>query len=138
VAGFGAATIVFGVSHNFVLSFAMLALAGAFDNVSVVVRGTLMQTLTPDEMRGRVAAVNTIFISSSNELGAFESGLTAWWFGPVISVVGGGVGTIAVVAAVMLRWPRLARLGALHPSPEEAAVPAVSPATGREEPAKVR
>jgi MFS family permease len=115
VAGFGLATIVFGLSEHVVFSFVMLALTGAFDNVSVVVRGTLMQTLTPDEMRGRVAAVNTVFISSSNELGAFESGMTADWFGPVASVVGGGVGTLVVVLLVMLRWPELVRLGRLQP-----------------------
>jgi MFS family permease len=115
VAGFGAATIVFGLSHNAWLSFAMLAFTGAFDNVSVVVRGTLMQLLTPDDMRGRVSAVNAIFISSSNELGAFESGQVAYWFGPVFSVVSGGVGTILVVVAVMLRWPLLRRLGPLRP-----------------------
>src|SRR5207244_2687693 len=94
VAGFGAATIVFGLSRNFWLSFAMLALTGALDNVSVVIRGTLMQMLTPDDMRGRVSAVNSVFISSSNELGEFESGMTAQWFTPVVSVVGGGIGTI--------------------------------------------
>jgi MFS family permease len=114
VAGFGAATIVFGFSENYLLSFAMLALTGAFDNVSVVVRGTLVQTLTPDEMRGRVSAVNSLFISSSNELGAFESGATAALFGPVASVVGGGVGTILVVLLTAARWPRLIRLGPLH------------------------
>jgi MFS family permease len=114
VAGFGAATIVFGFSQNYLLSFAMLALTGAFDNVSVVVRGTLVQTLTPDEMRGRVSAVNSLFISSSNELGAFESGATAALFGPVASVVGGGVGTILVVLLAAARWPRLVRLGPLH------------------------
>ena len=111
VAGFGAATIVFGLSGDFRLSFAMLAVTGALDNVSVVVRGTLMQTLTPDEMRGRVAAVNTVFISSSNELGAFESGATAALFGSVASVVGGGVGTILVVLLAAWRWPGLRRLG---------------------------
>jgi MFS family permease len=116
VAGFGLAIIGFGLSHNVVLSFALLALTGAFDNVSVVIRGTLMQTLTPDEMRGRVAAVNTVFISSSNELGAFESGMTADWFGAEASVIGGGVGTLVVVVLVMLRWPQLARLGQLHPA----------------------
>jgi MFS family permease len=115
VAAFGLATFVFGLSENVVLSFVMLALTGAFDNVSVVVRGTLMQTLTPDEMRGRVAAVNTVFISSSNELGAFESGMTADWFGEVASVVGGGIGTLLVVWGVMVRWPQLVRLGQLHP-----------------------
>lgn len=118
VAGFGLATIAFGFSQNVVVSFAALALMGALDNVSVVVRGTLMQTLTPDEMRGRVAAVNTVFISSSNELGAFESGMTAQWFGPVASVVGGGVGTLLVVLLVMLGWPQLVRLGRLRPPGE--------------------
>jgi MFS family permease len=116
VAGFGVATIGFGLSHDPVLSFVLLALTGALDNISVVVRGTLMQTLTPDVLRGRVAAVNSVFISSSNELGAFESGITAYWFGPVASVVGGGVGTILVVAAAMLRWPALLTLGQLHPT----------------------
>jgi MFS family permease len=114
VAGFGAATVVFGLSENFFLSFAMLALTGAFDNISVVVRGTLVQVLTPDAMRGRVSAVNAVFISSSNELGALESGLTAQLFGPVVSVVGGGIGTLVVVAVVMLHWPEVLRLGPLH------------------------
>jgi MFS family permease len=114
VAGFGLATIVFGLSTNFILSLAMLALTGALDNISVVVRGTLMQTLTPDHMRGRVAAINSLFISSSNELGGFESGMTAWLFGAVLSVVGGGVGTILVVLVVMCRWPALLRLGPLQ------------------------
>ncbi len=111
VAGFGAATIVFGLSENFWLSLLMLALTGALDNISVVVRGTLMQTLTPDDMRGRVSAVNVVFISSSNELGGFESGMTAKWFGTVPSVVGGGIGTIAVVLAAALIWPRLLAMG---------------------------
>ncbi len=113
VAGFGAATVVFGLSRDPVLSFAMLALTGALDNISVVIRATLVQFLTPDAMRGRVAAVNAIFIGSSNELGAFESGLTADRFGPVASVVGGGVGSILVVLAVMARWPGVVRLGSL-------------------------
>lgn len=114
VAGFGAATIVFGLSLNFWLSFGMLALAGALDNISVVVRGTLMQTLTPDDMRGRVGAVNAVFISSSNELGAFESGIAAEFLGPIGAVVAGGLGTMLVVAVVDDWWPRLARLGPLH------------------------
>jgi hypothetical protein len=114
VAGFGVATIGFGVSVDPVLSFVFLALTGALDNISVVVRGTLVQVLTPDAMRGRVGAVNMIFISSSNELGAFESGVTAELFGPVVSVVGGGIGTLLVVLAAMLRWPALLRLGSLH------------------------
>src|SRR5206468_3459163 len=83
-------------------------------NISVVVRGTLVQVLTPDAMRGRVSAVNSVFIGSSNELGAFESGVTAAWFGPVASVVGGGIGTILVVIAAMLLWPELLRLGPLQ------------------------
>lgn len=114
VAGFGIATIAFGLSENFYLSFAMLFLTGALDNISVVVRGTLMQMLTPDDMRGRVSAVNGVFISSSNELGYFESGLAARYFGPVASVVSGGIGTLAVVALVWCRWPQLAALGELH------------------------
>jgi MFS family permease len=114
VAGFGAATIVFGLSESPLLSFAMLTLTGALDNISVVVRGTLVQLLTPDSMLGRVSAVNTIFIVSSNELGAFESGITAYYFGPVASVVGGGVGTLVVVLAVALRWPEVLRLGSLR------------------------
>jgi MFS family permease len=121
VAGFGAATVVFGFSTDVVLSFCMLALTGALDNVSVVVRGTLVHTLTPDDMRGRVSAVNSVFIGTSNELGGFESGSTAWLFGPVASVVGGGVGAILVVLAVALCWPEVTRLGALgkpHPAPE--------------------
>jgi hypothetical protein len=114
VAGFGIATIVFGYSENFALSFMMLALTGALDNVSVVIRGTLVQMLTPDAMRGRVAAVNSMFISSTNQLGAFESGITAAWFGPIASVVGGGVGTILVVLLATLYSPRLRQLGPLH------------------------
>jgi MFS family permease len=114
VAGFGVATIVFGLSEYFVLSFAMLMITGALDNISMVVRGTLVQGLTPNVMRGRVSAVNAIFIGSSNELGAFESGVTADWFGPVWSVVGGGIGTLVVVGVVMVVWPEVARLGSLH------------------------
>jgi MFS family permease len=114
VAGFGMAWVVFGLSRSFFLSFAMLAVTGALDNVSVVVRGTLVQVLTPDAMRGRVSAVNSVFIGSSNELGAFESGMTADWFGTVASVVGGGIGTVLVVIAVALGWPQVIRLGSLH------------------------
>ena len=96
VAGFGVATIVFGLSTNPYLSFAMLFLTGALDNISVVVRQTLVQILTPDAMRGRVSAVNTIFIASSNELGEFESGVAARLLGTVPAVVAGGLGTIVV------------------------------------------
>jgi MFS family permease len=120
VAGFGVASIVFGLSRSFVLSFAMLACAGAFDNISVVVRNTLVQLLTPDSMRGRVSAVNNVFIGSSNEFGDLESGVTAALWGPVASVVVGGIGTIVVVAAVALIWPQIRRIGALRDAhPEE-------------------
>ncbi len=105
VAGFGAATIVFGLSKTPWLSFTMLALAGALDNISVVIRGTLVQTLTPDAMRGRVAAVNAVFVGLSNELGGFESGVAAHLMGPVGSVVFGGVGCLFVVAFTALRRP---------------------------------
>jgi MFS family permease len=115
VAGFGIATIVFGLSKNYALSFVALGLTGACDNISVVVRHTLVQLLTPDPMRGRVSAVNNIFIGSSNELGAFESGITAALFGPIISVVGGGVGTILVVLATASKWPQVRTIGALQP-----------------------
>jgi len=115
VAGFGAATIVFGLSKNYALSFVALAVTGACDNISVVVRHTLVQLLTPDGMRGRVSAVNNIFIGSSNELGAFESGTTAALFGPVLSVVGGGIGTVFVVLGTVWKWPQLLRTGPLQP-----------------------
>ena len=114
VIGFGAATIVFGLSHNFVLSLLMLGLTGAFDNISVVVRHTLVQMMTPDSMRGRVSAVNQVFIGSSNELGGMESGFTAKWFGLVPSVVFGGIGTILVVILIALRWPKLRKFGSLQ------------------------
>ena len=110
VAGFGFATIGFGLSRNVFLSFLMLLLSGAFDSVSVVTRNTLVQVLTPDEMRGRVSAVNSMFIGASNELGAFESGMAAAAFGPIAAVVGGGVGTIVVVIATAWIWPELRRL----------------------------
>ena len=113
VAGFGVATIVFGMSRNFALSVAMLIVCGITDNISVVVRHTLVQLLTPDEKRGRVSAVNSLFIGTSNELGGFESGLVAQYFGPVFSVVAGGIGTVIVAAAVGLKWPELKRYGRL-------------------------
>src|SRR5581483_3616245 len=113
VAGFGVATIVFGLSKSPALSFAMLLVAGALDNVSVVVRGTLVQALTPDAMRGRVSAINGLFIGLSNELGGFESGATAALLGPVGSVVAGGVGCFLVVLGVARAWPEVWRLGPL-------------------------
>lgn len=113
VAGFGVATVVFGLSHWFWLSFAMLFLTGALDNISVIVRSTLVQVLTPDSMRGRVNSVSFIFIHSSNYLGAFESGTAAALMGLVPSVVFGGVGSVLVVLAVLFIWPEIARLGTL-------------------------
>ena len=108
--------------QNYALSFLALALTGACDNISVVVRHTLVQLLTPDAMRGRVSAVNNIFIGSSNEVGAFESGVTAALFGPVLSVVGGGMGTILVVLGTAWKWPQVRTIGALQP-PEKSPPP---------------
>jgi MFS family permease len=113
VTGFGIATILFGLSKIFWLSLGLLLLVGAFDSVSVIIRGSIVQLVTPDEMRGRVSSVNNIFIGTSNEFGALESGLTAALFGPVISVVAGGIGTILVVLGVALRWPQTRNIGAL-------------------------
>jgi MFS family permease len=120
VAGFGAATIVFGLSRHFALAFVMLVLTGAFDNISVVVRHTLVQLLTPDSMRGRVSAVNQVFIGSSNELGGFESGVTAAWWGTVRAIVIGGMGTILTVGAIAALFPALRKLGRLDEVKPEA------------------
>ena len=114
VAGFGLATIGFGLSRSFPLSLFCLFLTGVFDNISVVIRLTLEQTITPDHLRGRVSAINYVFIGFSNEFGAFESGATAALFGPTISVVGGGVATVMVVLMVRAIWPQLARIRELH------------------------
>lgn len=113
VAGFGLTTIVFGLSRNYWLSLGMLFLTGALDNISVVVRHVLVQVLTPDEMRGRVSAVNGMFINASNELGRFESGAVAALTTPVISVVGGGIGTLLVVLSIAMLSPELRNYGAL-------------------------
>jgi MFS family permease len=113
VVGFGAATIVFGLSTNFFLSVAMLALLGGLDMISVIIRHTLVLTRTPEAMRGRVSAVNTIFIGASNELGGFESGIAAGLLGAVGAVVLGGVGTILVVATVAALLPDVRKLGKL-------------------------
>ncbi|HXW55720.1 MAG TPA: MFS transporter [Candidatus Cybelea sp.] len=102
VAGFGAATVIFGLSRSLLVSVLSLALVGATDMVSVVVRGTLIQIKTPDEMRGRVNAVDMVFIGASNELGEFESGLTAEWFGAVPAVILGGIG--AILATALWAW----------------------------------
>lgn len=119
VAGFGLVTIIFGISRNFWLSWAVLFLGGACDNISVVVRHTLVNIVTPDHMRGRVTAVNSIFIGSSNELGGFESGLVAKFFSPVISVVSGGIATLLVVGAWAGLFPRLRTFGSLGDATED-------------------
>lgn len=113
VAGFGLATIIFGLSRDFGLSMVMLALLGALDNVSVVIRSTLLLTRTPDALRGRVNAVHYVFVGISNELGAFESGVAAALLSTVGAVVAGGLGTILIVALVAARAPDLRRLGRL-------------------------
>lgn len=110
VAGFGVATIVFGLSTVLWLSLLALFFTGVFDNVSVVIRSTLEQSLTPDAMRGRVSAINGVFIGLSNEFGAFESASVAALFTPLISVVGGGVGTLAVALVVFFAFPQLRTL----------------------------
>jgi MFS family permease len=109
VAVYGACTVLFGLSTLLWLSVAALVAMGAADMVSVVIRSSLVQLETPDAMRGRVAAVNTMFIGASNQLGEFESGVTAAWFGTVPAVVLGGIGTLAVVAAWLRLFPALAR-----------------------------
>jgi MFS family permease len=114
VAGYGVATLVFGVSKIFWLSMLALALTGMFDNISVVVRQTVMQMITPDAMRGRVSAITFLFISCSNELGELESGLTARWLGAVGSVVLGGIGTLLVVLGSTFVFPEIGRLGRLQ------------------------
>ncbi|WP_256354523.1 MULTISPECIES: MFS transporter [unclassified Variovorax] len=109
VAAFGVCMIVFGISQNFVVSLLALAVSGGADMVNVVIRQTLVQLETPDEMRGRVSAVNSIFIGASNQLGEFESGATAALLGPVGSVVAGGVGTVLVAVGWLWLFPSLAR-----------------------------
>ena len=118
VAGFGIATIVFGLSRSFGLSMAMLLILGGLDGISMIIRGTLVQLWTPDEMRGRVSAVNSVFIDMSNELGGFESGALAAAVGPVAAVVGGGIGTVIVVGSVAWAWPELRRLQEMSPPSE--------------------
>ncbi len=107
VAIFGVMTVVFGLSGSFVLSLASLFVLGASDMVSVYIRSALINFATPDQMRGRVGAVNMLFVGASNELGEFESGITAAWFGTIPAVVAGGLGTLAVVALWMRLFPPL-------------------------------
>lgn len=107
VTGFAVSIIIFGISKNFYLSFFMLLLSGMFDAVSVVIRSTILQLVTPDAMRGRVSAVNTMFVSSSNELGDFESGVMAHWLGTVRAVVTGGCLTLGVIVFTFFKAPQL-------------------------------
>jgi MFS family permease len=110
VVAFGIFTILFGLSTSYWLAFVMLFLTGAFDNVSVVIRHSILQLMTPDNMRGRVSAINNIFVGSSNEIGAFESGVTARAMGLVNSIVFGGIMTIATVAGVHRINPELSKM----------------------------
>jgi MFS family permease len=114
VAGFGIFTILFGISRNLIFSLVCLVFLGASDMISVIIRGTLIQIATPDAMRGRVNAVDMLFIGVSNELGQFESGLTAHWFGTVPSVVLGGVGTLVVIGLWACIFPSLRKADRLH------------------------
>ncbi len=123
VAAFGAATIVFGLSHEFWVSLPALAVLGAGDMLSVYIRHVLVQLETPDVIRGRVSAVSSMFIGASNELGEFESGLTARWFGPVLAVVIGGVATLLVVASYLKLFPELRLMDKFRKRGREAASP---------------
>jgi MFS family permease len=132
VAIFGMATVVFGLSHNLWLSLAALAIGGGADTISVIIRGSLLQLGTPPEMRGRVSAVNALFIGASNELGEFESGLTAQWWGAVRATVVGGVGALAVAGLWAWIFPGLRRADqltaeALRPQRDKAAQEAILP-----------
>lgn len=119
VAGFGLCTVIFGVSRSFAISLAALFLVGATDMVSVIVRATLIQVKTPDEMRGRVNAVDMIFIGASNELGQFESGITAQWFGAVRAVILGGIGAIVVTGLWAWMFPQLRKVNELTMNEEQ-------------------
>jgi len=124
VAGFGVFTILFGFSRNLVLSLIALLLLGASDMISVIIRATLTQLATPDEMRGRVTAVDMIFIGTSNEFGQFESGVTAQWFGTVPAVILGGIGTLVVIGLWAWMFPELRHAGELTAISSQAEDPA--------------
>ena len=128
VAGFGVFTIIFGLSRNLTVSLIALVLLGASDMISVIIRATLTLLATPDEMRGRVTAVDMIFIGTSNEFGQFESGVTAQWFGTVPAVVLGGVGTLVVIALWAWWFPELRRAGELHAITTDAGPTTADPA----------
>jgi MFS family permease len=124
---FGVATVIFGLSRNLWLSVAALAVGGAADMISVIIRGSLLQLATPPEMRGRVSAVNSLFIGASNELGEFESGVTAQWWGAVRATLVGGLGALAVAGAWATLFPGLRRADELS---AEALRPRETPAGG--------
>jgi MFS family permease len=117
VVAFGLSTVLFALSTSFALSLAALAALGASDSISVVIRFSLVQIATPDAMRGRVGAVNSLFTGTSNTLGDFESGVTAAWFGAVPAVLIGGIGTVLVALLWMRLFPQLARVDSLEPAP---------------------
>jgi len=130
VAIFGAATVIFGLSHSLWLSLAALALTGGADMISVIIRGSLLQLATPPEMRGRVSAVNSLFIGASNELGEFESGLTAQWWGAVRATMVGGLGALTVAGLWTVLFPELRRADeltaeALRPQAPAQALPQI-------------
>lgn len=125
VAGFGFATLAFGLARSFPLAWIALALVGATDMVSMVIRSQLVQHLTPDAYRGRVAAVHAIFVGTSNQMGGFESGLTTAWWGPVRAILFGGAGALTVTGLVAWRSPQLRRLGPIGPQAEAESGPAV-------------
>ena len=118
---FGVATIAFGLSTSFWFSLAVLVVLGAADMISMVIRASFVQLETPDEMRGRVSAVNGLFIGASNQLGEFESGITAHWFGTVPAVVMGGIGTLVVTGVWIKLFPTLANRDRMHVPVEEPA-----------------
>jgi hypothetical protein len=126
VGAFGLTTALFGISRSFPLSVLLLAATGAFDMVSVVVRQTLVQVATPDDMRGRVSAVSSVFISGSNRLGDFESGIVAGLVGAMRSTVIGGVGSMLVVLAMAFLVPAFRRYDRLNPVVERRAEPAAA------------
>jgi predicted MFS family arabinose efflux permease len=132
VALFGVATVVFGLSRSLWLSIVALAVSGAADMISVIIRGSLLQLATPPEMRGRVSAVNSLFIGASNELGEFESGLTAQWWGAVRATIFGGVGSLVVAGLWSVLFPSLRQADELTSAalrPQAPGEPAASAAT---------
>lgn len=131
VAIFGAATVIFGLSRNLWLSLLALAVLGAADMVSMIIRGSVLQLATPPEMRGRVSAVNSLFVGASNELGEFESGLTAQWWGAVWATIIGGLGSLAIAGGWSYLFPSLRKMNQLTPESLRADVPAGEAVSGK-------